>query len=59
MWLKFTEVPQVPAVSFIALKMDGASIPETSVKFYHTTRRNNPVDNGLHTRQSELEISPE
>jgi hypothetical protein len=32
-----------------ALLMEAASTSETSVKFYHTTRRNNPEDSHLHT----------
>jgi hypothetical protein len=35
----------------IALIMEAASISETSVNFYHTTRRNNPEDSHLHTRR--------
>jgi hypothetical protein len=33
-----------------ALIMEAVSISETSVKFYHTTRRNNPEDNHLHNQ---------
>jgi hypothetical protein len=35
----------------IALMMEAASISETSVNFYQTTRRNNPEDSHLHTRR--------
>jgi hypothetical protein len=38
---------------FIALMMERAKTSETSVNFYHTTRRNNPKDNHLHTRRLE------
>jgi hypothetical protein len=31
----------------IALMMEAASISETSVNFYHNTRRNNPEDSRL------------
>ncbi|KDR09549.1 Replicase polyprotein 1a [Zootermopsis nevadensis] len=34
---------------FIALKMEAAKTSETSVKFYQTTRRNNPEDSHLRT----------
>jgi hypothetical protein len=38
---------------FIALVMEAASVSETSVNFYQTTRRNNPEDSHLHTRRRE------
>jgi hypothetical protein len=31
--------------------MEAASTSETSVNFYHTTRRNNPEDSPLQTRR--------
>jgi hypothetical protein len=34
----------------IALVMEAARTPETSVNFYQTTRHNNPEDSHLHTR---------
>jgi hypothetical protein len=34
----------------IALMMEAASTPETSVNFYQTTQRNNPEDSHFHTR---------
>jgi hypothetical protein len=37
----------------IALMMEAALTSETSVKFYQTTRRNNPEDSHLHTRRRE------
>jgi hypothetical protein len=37
----------------IALIMEVSSTSETSVKFYYTTRCNNPEDNHLHTRRRE------
>jgi hypothetical protein len=37
----------------IALMMEAACTSETSVNFYHTTRRNNPEDSRLHTRRRE------
>jgi hypothetical protein len=40
-------------MSLIALMMEAASISETSVNFYQTTRRNNPEDSYLHTRRRE------
>jgi hypothetical protein len=39
--------------AIIALMMETASTSETSVKFYQTTRRNNPEDIHLHTRRRE------
>jgi hypothetical protein len=33
------------------LMMETASIAETSVNFYQTTRRNNPEDSHFHTRR--------
>jgi hypothetical protein len=36
-------------VHMIALMMGAASISETSVNFYQTTRRYNPEDSHLHT----------
>jgi hypothetical protein len=36
-----------------ALMMEAASISETSINFYQTTRRNNPEDSHLHTRRRE------
>jgi hypothetical protein len=41
------------ASNIIALMMEAASTPETSVSFYQTTRRNNPEDSHLHTRRRE------
>jgi hypothetical protein len=43
----------VLAASIIALMMEVASTSEMSVKFYQTTRRNNPEDSHLHTRRRE------
>jgi hypothetical protein len=37
----------------IALMMEVASTSETPAKFYQTTRRNNPEESHLHTRDSE------
>jgi hypothetical protein len=37
----------------IDLMMEAASISETSVNFYETTRRNTPEDSHLHTRRRE------
>jgi hypothetical protein len=37
----------------IALMMEAASTPETSVNVYQTTRRCNPKDNHLHSRRRE------
>jgi hypothetical protein len=37
----------------IALMMEAASISETSVNFYQTTRRNNPEDSHLLARRRE------
>jgi hypothetical protein len=37
----------------IALMMEAVSTSETSVNFYHTTRRNNPDNSQLHTRRRE------
>jgi hypothetical protein len=49
--------PAVPClcvlISLIALMMEAASISETSVNFYQTTRCNNPEDSNLHTRRRE------
>jgi hypothetical protein len=39
--------------STIALIMEAASTPKTSVNFYQTIRRNNPEDSHLHTRRRE------
>jgi hypothetical protein len=36
----------------IALMMEAARNPETSVNFYQATRRNNPEDSHLHTHRS-------
>jgi hypothetical protein len=36
-----------------ALMVEAASISETSVNFYQTTRRNNPEDSHRHTRRRE------
>jgi hypothetical protein len=56
-WWKFTDVSEVLAVSIIraliALMMEAASTSETSVDFFHTTRRNDPEDSHLHTRRRE------
>jgi hypothetical protein len=41
------------AALIIALMMEAASISETSVVFYQTTRRKNPEDSHLHTRRRE------
>jgi hypothetical protein len=47
-WHKFTDVSEVSTASIIrmiiALMMEAENISETSVKFYQTTRRNNPDD---------------
>jgi hypothetical protein len=43
----------VLSASIIALMMEAASASETSVKFYQTTMRYNPVDSHLHTRRRE------
>jgi hypothetical protein len=40
-------------IKAIALLMEAARTSETSVNFYHTTRRNNPEDSHLHTRRRE------
>jgi hypothetical protein len=40
----------VLAASIAALMIEAASTSETSVKFYHTTRRYNLEDSHLHTR---------
>jgi hypothetical protein len=40
-------------VALIALMMAAASTSETSVNFYHTTRRYNPEDSHLHTPRRE------
>jgi hypothetical protein len=42
---------------FVTLTMEAASIAETSVNFYQTTRRNIPEDGHLHTRLRENPIS--
>jgi hypothetical protein len=39
--------------AMITFMMEVASTSETSVNFYHTTRRNNPEDSHLHTRRRE------
>jgi hypothetical protein len=52
-WQKFTNVSEVLAASIIALMMEAARTSETSVNFYHTTRRNIPEDSHLHTRRRE------
>jgi hypothetical protein len=41
------------ACCLIALMMEAASISETSVNFYQTTRRYIPEDSYLHTRRRE------
>jgi hypothetical protein len=41
---KFTEVSEVLATSIIRATMEAENISETSVNFYHTTRRNIPED---------------
>jgi hypothetical protein len=41
------------ACKAIALMMEAASTSETSVNFYHTTRRSNPEDSNHHTRRRE------
>jgi hypothetical protein len=48
-----TVVWDVAPCSLIALMMEAASTSETSVHFYHTTRRNIPEDIQLHTRRRE------
>jgi hypothetical protein len=45
--------PCKPRGLLIALMMEAASISETSVNIYQTTRRNNPEDSHLHTRRRE------
>jgi hypothetical protein len=51
-WQKFIDVSEVLAASIIirVVMMKLASIYETSVNFYLTTRRNNPEDSHLHRR---------
>jgi hypothetical protein len=39
--------------TLIALMMEAASTSEMSVKFYQTTRPNNPEDSHLHSRRCE------
>jgi hypothetical protein len=47
-WYKFTDISEVVSASIIiALMMEAASISETSVNFYQTTRRNISVDSDL------------
>jgi hypothetical protein len=59
-WYKFTDVSEVLAASIIrvlskeltlriSLMIEAASTCETSVNFYHTTRRSIPEDIHLHT----------
>jgi hypothetical protein len=56
-WEKFSDVAVVFGASIIrtliALMMEAASTPETSVNFYQTTQCNNPEDSHLHTRSRE------
>jgi hypothetical protein len=50
-WYKFADVPEVLAASINkenARMMKAARTSETSVNFYHTTRRYNPEDSRLH-----------
>jgi hypothetical protein len=54
--LRTTGDIQLPCESgdlLIALMMEAASTSQTSVNFYHTTRRSNPEDSRLHTRRRE------
>jgi hypothetical protein len=58
--LKITDVSEALAASIIrvmssriALMMEAASTPITSVSFYQTTRRNIPEDSHLHIRRRE------
>jgi hypothetical protein len=46
---KFADVSEILAAFIIVLMIEAASTSETSVNFYHTTRRNNPEDSHLHT----------
>jgi hypothetical protein len=39
--------------ALITLIMDAANISETSVKFYESTRHNNPKDSHLHSHHHE------
>jgi hypothetical protein len=46
-------LPTLLAASIIRTLMEKASISETSVNFYKTTRRNVPEDSHLHIRRRE------
>jgi uncharacterized membrane protein YfhO len=43
-WKKFTSISEVVAASIIRAMMEAASISETVVNFYQTTRCNSPED---------------
>jgi cell division protein FtsL len=48
-WQKLTDISEVR----IALVVEAVNTSETSVNFYHTTRRTIPGNNHLHTRLRE------
>jgi hypothetical protein len=48
-----SKVLSASIIRIIALMMEAASISETLVNFYKTTRRNIPEDSQLHTRRRE------
>jgi hypothetical protein len=55
-WKKFSVVSEMLATSIVtdnltSLMMEAASISETTVNFFQTTRRNNPEDSHLHIRR--------
>jgi hypothetical protein len=50
---QFTDVSEVLAASIIVLMIEAARTSETYVKFFKTTRRNNPEDGHLHNRRCE------
>jgi hypothetical protein len=45
--LVVVDISEMFSASIIALMMEAVSTSETSVKFYQTTRRNNPEDSHL------------
>jgi hypothetical protein len=48
-WQKITDVSEVLSASIIYAILEVASISETFINFYQTTRHNNPKYNHLHT----------
>jgi hypothetical protein len=46
-WYKFTDISEVLASFIIRAMMEAASTSETSVNFYQTARRKNPVNSHL------------